>query len=294
MGLAGIHAKLRYSRGSQAYEFPILLSTDYTDWKLLAGTTLLPPLASLVVLRFIVRPLVWRRRAAAEAKAGAEAAHELQSRFKRAAAEAALLEPVAIRRAAAEAAKEGLVILEAAYGDVGAFKEARTAKLTKLAQEEQQQQDGLIPNGTGHKAEGRDAGAGGGLDQGAAVDGSAATVAAAAVAGSVASSEVTSSSSSDAEVPRWVDVTHALQYLVANSKLELHPGVSKAGLMGFADVLLQGERELYVAFSYRHQILERVVGDVDLLRLPEAGHPVDELDVREWHQTLLKRHYQQP
>jgi DnaJ family protein C protein 11 len=294
VGLAGIHAKVRYSRGSQTYEFPIMLSNDYTDWKLLVGTTLLPPLASLVVMRFIVRPLVRRHRAAAEAKAREEAAQELHSRLKRAAAEAALLEPVAIRKAATEAAKEGLVILEAAYGDVGAFKGARAAKLAQQQQQEQQQQQGgLIPNGTGHKAEGRDAGATGGLDQGTRADGS---TAAAADVGAGASSEATTSSSSRSqlEVPRWVDVTHALQYLVASSKLELHPGVSKSGLMGFADVLLQGERELYVAFSFRGQVLERVVGDMDLLRLPEAGHPVDETEVREWHQKLLKERCQVP
>ena len=35
--------------------------------------------------------------------------------------------------------------------------------------------------------------------------------------------------------PRWIRVTEALQYLVVDSRLVLHPGVSKAGLMAFTD-----------------------------------------------------------
>jgi hypothetical protein len=76
--------------------------------------------------------------------------------------------------------------------------------------------------------------------------------------------------------PQWLDVTEALQYLVSGGKLELHGGVSKLGLMGFADVAPGTDKELYVAYCHNRQLYEKVVGDGDLLRLPGAGEPVCE------------------
>ena len=76
--------------------------------------------------------------------------------------------------------------------------------------------------------------------------------------------------------PPWLDVTEALQYLVAGGRLELHGGVSKLGLMGFGDVAAPGAaRELYVAYAVGgRQLFEKVVADDQLLRLPGAGEPV--------------------
>ncbi len=56
--------------------------------------------------------------------------------------------------------------------------------------------------------------------------------------------------------PAWVDVTVALQYLVAEGRLVLHGGVPKSGLMGFADPAPHSEdKQLLVA--YLHQVRRR-------------------------------------
>lgn len=45
-------------------------------------------------------------------------------------------------------------------------------------------------------------------------------------------------------------MVQALQYLVADSKLVLHGGVSKAGLMGFADAAPHSDgKELFVSYT---------------------------------------------
>lgn len=67
-----VQFKLRYSRAGQVFEFPILLSDDYTEWQMFAAATLLPPLASFLLLRYVVRPLrTWSERRS-ERKARAE------------------------------------------------------------------------------------------------------------------------------------------------------------------------------------------------------------------------------
>jgi hypothetical protein len=109
----------------------------------------------------------------------------------------------------------------------------------------------------------------------------------AAAAGSSSSSE------DDAALPPpWLDVADALQYLVSGGKLELHGGVSKLGLMGFADVA-EGDKELYVAYCYKQRLYEKVVGDTDLLRLPGAGEPVCEADVADRLWAKYRSMYQQ-
>lgn len=54
---------------------------------------------------------------------------------------------------------------------------------------------------------------------------------------------------------QWMDVTSALQYLVTDGKLVLHPGVAKSGLMGFADPAPAAElKRLYVAYWHQGKV----------------------------------------
>lgn len=54
--------KPRLSRGTHTFDFPILLSSDAREWKILMAATLLPPLTLYVTQRHIVRPLRrWHR-----------------------------------------------------------------------------------------------------------------------------------------------------------------------------------------------------------------------------------------
>ncbi|GBF91653.1 hypothetical protein Rsub_03957 [Raphidocelis subcapitata] len=280
---SGVALKLRCRRSKQTFEFPVLLSADAREWQLFAASALLPPLLSLVAQRFVVRPVVRWRRAAAARAARREHAEALRAEHRKAAREAALLLPVAKRRAAAEAAAGGLLILEAAYGDLGAWREALAAgdgggggsggcaaaaalwpppaaagEQQQQGQEQQQaegqqrQQQQQQPGSSG------DGGGGGGGEE-------------------------------EDLPPAWLDVTAALQYLVSSGALELHAGVSKRGLMGFADIAPEGaERRLRVGFCHNGALFEKEVGDTDMLRLPAAGQPVRDPATAERLQARLR------
>jgi len=53
-------------------------------------------------------------------------------------------------------------------------------------------------------------------------------------------------------------------------------------LMGFADVAPKADKELYVAYCYKRQLFEKVVGDTELLRLTwRWGASVRDIHCRE-------------
>jgi hypothetical protein len=309
--------KLRYSRAGQVFEFPILLSDDYSEWQMFAAATLLPPLASFLLLRYVVRPLVaWSGRRS-ERKARAEQAEQLRGAAARAAAERALLAPVARRKMLSEASAGGLVVLEAAYGVLHEYRLARAAAAAEAGKQQQQQvqqppqqqqqrQSSPRPDthpqpdkeqqqaAPGAAAASQADGSDGSKQRPVSADkqrqqrdagvqnGDAAGAAAAGGSDSLDSSsgqqEQEQQQQEEELPPGWLDVTEALQYLVSGGKLELPAGVSKLGLMGFADVAPQADKELYVAYCHNRQLHEKVVGDKELLRLPGAGEPVCEED----------------
>jgi hypothetical protein len=301
----GTAFKVRYSRAGQVFEFPILLTGDCRDWEVLAAASIVPPLASFLLMRYVVGPLKrWQRRRA-DLAARTEHAEQLRKEANRAAAERALLQPVARRKAAAEAAAGGLVILEAVYGLLHEYRMARAQQAQSSSseaagqQQDQRQQQQQVQQDQQRKQKQhakmqQQASSSSSQEQPQMNGSSSSSPAADAATGS-------SSSSEDDDLalpPPWLDVTDALQYLVTAGKLELHGGVSKLGLMGFADVADQGDKELYVAYCYKQRLFEKVVGDSDLLRLPGAGEPVCEPDVadRLWakYRSMYQQQQQQP
>jgi DnaJ family protein C protein 11 len=285
---SGVLLRVRCRRSKQTFEFPVLLSSDAREWQMFAASALLPPLASLVMHRLVVRPFVsWRRGAAARA-ARREHAEGLRAAHLKAAREAALLLPVARRRAGLEAAVDGLIVLEAVYGDLPAWREAvkagkevrgsaaaprwppqaagdgAAAAATEGASGGQQQQQEVVELVDAAQEQASSSGGG---------EASAAAAVAAAAAAAAADDE---------PPPPYLDVTAALQYLVAAGSLDLHPGVSKRGLMGFADVAPEGtEKRLYVGYFFNGGLLEKEVGDADMLKLPAAGQAVADAAVAE-------------
>jgi len=270
---SGVLLRVRCRRSKQTFEFPVLLSTDATEWQLFAASALLPPLLSLAMHRFVVRPLAkWRQSATARA-ARQEHAEALRAAHSKAAREAVLLLPVAKRRAAAEAAVDGLVILEAVFGDLEGWREAVAAgKVTSSCGApvwpppppvEEEGEEGPSPSGRQEQQQ----------PEIELVDDQQQQPSS---SGAAAASSSAADADPDTEPPPpWLDVTAALQYLVAAGGLDLHPGVSKRGLMGFADVTSEGtEKRLYVGFFFNGALLEKEVGDLDMLRLPAAGQPV--------------------
>ena len=133
VGPAGVQLKMRCNRGGQTFEFPVLLTREWDDLRLVAATSLLPPLTGIILIRLVWRPLArWQRqrRAAAEQRGNLEAA---QLAHAKAARETALLAPVAARKAAAEAGEDGLVILRAVYGLLEEWRAAGGAALRSPA-----------------------------------------------------------------------------------------------------------------------------------------------------------------
>ena len=60
--LQGVFLKPRFTRGTHTFDFPILLTHDYTNWRMVLGAYLVPPVTILVVKRGIIRPLLrWHR-----------------------------------------------------------------------------------------------------------------------------------------------------------------------------------------------------------------------------------------
>uniref|UniRef100_A0A383W4E3 J domain-containing protein n=1 Tax=Tetradesmus obliquus TaxID=3088 RepID=A0A383W4E3_TETOB len=299
----GTAFKVRYSRAGQVFEFPILLTGDCRDWEVLAAASIVPPLASFLLMRYVVGPLKrWQRRRA-ETAARSEHAEQLRREANRAAAERALLQPVARRKAAAEAAAGGLVILEAVYGllheyrlvraQQGQSSSSEAAAGPQRDQQRQQQQELHRKQEQQAKAQQQASSSSSSSSQEQPqMNGSSSSSGGPAADAAAGSSSSSSSEGDLALPPPWLDVTDALQYLVSGGKLELHGGVSKLGLMGFADVA-EGDKELYVAYCYKQRLFEKVVGDADLLRLPGAGEPVCEPDVADRLWAKYRSMYQQ-
>ncbi|KAF6251111.1 molecular chaperone [Scenedesmus sp. NREL 46B-D3] len=300
----GTTFKVKYSRAGQVFEFPILLTGDCRDWEMLAAASIVPPLASFLVMRYVVGPVKrWQRRRA-DMAARSEHAEQLRRLARKAAAERALMRPVARRKAAAEAAAGGLVIIEAVYGLLHEYRLARAQQgqssssgsaaagmqqhQQQQQQQQQQRQQQQEPQRQQQASSSDSSSAGQPQMNGSS---SSSSSPAADAAGSSSSS---SSEDDLALPPLWLDVTEALQYLVSEGKLELNPGASKRGLMGFAGVADQGDKELYVAYCYQQRLYQKVIGDTDLLRLPGAGELVSEVDVADRLWAKYRTMYQPP
>ncbi len=60
--MQGILLKPRFTRGTHTFDFPVLLSADARNWRLLLAAYAVPPLTLYVARRHVIRPLRrWRR-----------------------------------------------------------------------------------------------------------------------------------------------------------------------------------------------------------------------------------------
>ncbi|GAX82917.1 hypothetical protein CEUSTIGMA_g10343.t1 [Chlamydomonas eustigma] len=251
VGLMGVVVKTRVVRLNQTVEIPILVSSHWDDWGALVLASVGPPILYLAASRYAVRPfLAWRRRVA-EGVARKVHAEEVGVMLRAAGSERVLLAPVAARKAKAEASRlvartaaaaaassgGGLLILEAVYGVISEYR-------ASLTQQQQQQ--------IAQTADEREV---------------------------ISSSRVEKEASKSSDPTQtqspppasWVNVTEALQYLVVDSKLVLHPGVSKAGLMAFCDPAPHAaSKQLYVAYldGVSHTVREALVEDMAGVVLP--------------------------
>ncbi|PNH10448.1 DnaJ subfamily C member 11 [Tetrabaena socialis] len=208
-----------------------------------------------------------------------------------AAAECSLIGPVARRKARSEAAKRpagGLVVLDAVYGSVEPYiAEGGPQQQAVAAAAANGTTEGAAEPAAGSSAAAATptpgggtavADASGGGRGGAAADGGLEAEASSSISGQ---QEPGGAEQADVEQqqpppPPWLTVTTALQYLVTDSRLVLHPGVPKKNQMGFADPTPGAStvRQLYVAYLYGGQVYEVTVDDTQGLQLPGAGEAV--------------------
>eukprot|EP01132_Coremiostelium_polycephalum_P004087 gene4087-5115_t len=73
--------------------------------------------------------------------------------------------------------------------------------------------------------------------------------------------------STDPEFPANIDVTIPLQFLVEDSKLQLHPN-KKSDLLGFWDPAIGEEKQLKVTYFFQDKLHRVIVGDNDPLMIP--------------------------
>mmetsp|Transcript_24415 Transcript_24415/g.62061 ORF Transcript_24415/g.62061 Transcript_24415/m.62061 type:complete len:715 (-) Transcript_24415:112-2256(-) len=273
----GVVLKLRVVRAGQAFECPVLLTSDYTDWRIIAGAYVLPPLLYVAGMRLVVRPLANWARNRKEAAQRAQAFETTHQALAKAAAERALIAAVARRKAVSESRDKGLIILEACYGVVDEYRSWQAQQLKhKGPQGVSAGSAGASTNGSVGSSSGA-APNGTAAENGRQANGDAAPGASTSGAPQAPSQQdgasSTSSSSSQELPPPWLRVTSALQYLVTDSRLVLARGVPKSGLMGFTDPAphMSCDKALYVAFSYKGHVYEAVVGEKDELVLPPGA-----------------------
>ncbi|KRT81908.1 Chaperone [Oryctes borbonicus] len=75
----------------------------------------------------------------------------------------------------------------------------------------------------------------------------------------------------DENTEEVIEVTIPLQCLVKDSKLVLHE-LSKSQLPGFFDPAVGEEKSLYISYSYRQQLHEVTIRDLEALRIPKNSH----------------------
>jgi len=75
------------------------------------------------------------------------------------------------------------------------------------------------------------------------------------------------------EFPPAIDVTVALQNLVEDSKLHLHPG-SKSSLLGFYDPCVGEDKQLYIRYLFKDRMHEVKIDDTDAIGLPLESHRI--------------------
>lgn len=286
----GVLLKVRYSRAGHLFEFPIQLSAVLSPTVVIAAHVL-PPLVMYLSSSWVVGPLgrsVERRKAEAERR---KRWSEIEEATRQASAAAKLMEPVARRKMNKEASAGGLVIALALYGEEEAVKRTAMERLKSAAATAEaaaaaaKLELSSIVSGTAEgtgtisgTAEGTTEGTAGSIssESGAGPPSSATAPATApSTAPLPSSSEDTASLPATAAIPDAViDVTTGLQYQCESSRVVLHQGYSKSGLMGFCDPAPTSQKLLLIYFVFHGRPFVAKIADTEGAQLPARGQAV--------------------
>eukprot|EP00884_Botryococcus_braunii_P017745 jgi/Botrbrau1/4654/Bobra.33_2s0025.1 len=255
--LNGIVLKPRVSRGGHTFEFPLLLSHDTRDVRVLLAAHLLPPLATLLIHTFVVRPLWRRHRANTILQKRSEAVKTAEDERRKAEGTAKLLQPMIRRKQDSAAAKSpdgAFVVGAAVYGPVDALSEGCRALGIDLPDEATQVSEQLL------KARGQAAGpAAGGRRGGDDLEGE----------DEVVRELVARRAAGEAGAPpRWLDVTVATQFMSSDDRLAFYEGGSKSGLMGFCDPAPGEQKLLRILYRWKGEWFLITLSDKEGATLP--------------------------
>eukprot|EP00898_Chlorokybus_atmophyticus_P008663 jgi/Chlat1/8799/Chrsp90S08139 len=117
IGLQGVSMRFRYTRIGQKFIIPVLLSPAL-HWQVVLGSLVGPVTLFAILKRFFLDPIAKGRQDRKQREVAAREAAMVRDARETAAANAALLRPAAARQTAAEEACNGLIIVEAVYGDL--------------------------------------------------------------------------------------------------------------------------------------------------------------------------------
>ena len=256
VGIHGVVAKLRFTRGGQKFVFPCLVYGHF-EWRVALASALLPPLGIALLKRYAIKPLLLRHERREAQSLRAASTQLIRRGLSSAASEQRLLEPVAARKLRQEVGKGGLVVVDAVYGTRAAI-DARSSLHTPPAP------PAAAENG----------------EQSSTTDGGSAGSTAGTAAGTAAAAADAAEEEEEEGGGRCLDVTPALRFLVSDSRLVLYQGISKVGLMGFCDVAPGEAKELQVRYLLDGAPHSISVGDLQGCQLPSGGTAIGDEEER--------------
>ena len=242
VSLRGLTLKFRMNRQGQRFIIPVLL-TPLVSWRKSLVAFTLPPIALILVRRFLVRPLVLsyvRKRQLAARKQNKRA---VLAAMRAAFDDAKVIEAAADKKARAAQARGGLVIEAAVFG-------AFDPKPNKVKNAP------IIPDFKPWAPPGA-------MISTASEDG--------------APSEATPQSPPPTTLPPpYVDVTKATQFMVDGDTLDLYENVSMSDLLGFCDPCPGEDKFLRIRYRYRRSLHEVTVKADTVVSLPSSEHRLPE------------------
>ena len=253
----GILLRARYSRAGHLFEFPIQLST-ILDPKIFIAAHVLPPVALYLTNALIVQPLSKAISWTVAETERRRRSKEIEEVIREAEVTGQLLKPVAQRKMRKEGA-QGLVVVLALYGEEAEVVETAKEKLSTAA-------------AAAAAASPIEAGGGDDDDETTAINHPPPPSSPSLPLQPPPQEGEPPSAALPAAV---IDVTIAVQYLCDNSRVVLHQGYSKSGLVGFCDPSpAASSKLLLVYYTYQGRPFMAKISDQEGVQLPGRGAPV--------------------
>ncbi|KAJ3135203.1 hypothetical protein HK100_002974 [Physocladia obscura] len=244
--IGGVSFKLRFIRLGQKFVLPIILSPQL-DIKTAALAVVIPLCSAIAIDRLVLEPNRRSKLSARLAKLRSDNAAIIEQRKQEAIAAIQLMAPQVARKREAEELKNGLIIVEAIYGNLVSLKRNSTvvgSYYYKPGLERNRSENGGVSTPS-HMV---GAVSGESLDQDA---------------DAIASEEL-----------KWIDVTIPVQALVLNSQLYISGSHSKAHIVGFYDPCLGESKKLRVTYKFQGKLHQVEVDDLNALAAPLRAHTI--------------------